>query len=97
MQKEELRDYARRVAKDSNATQHQKLDAILALSEDTHETVTELNGRLVEVERIQNEVVRHPFHQVTPKTIILGAIGFLSLSLAYIKESRDWIIGLFIP
>jgi len=97
IKQDKLRQFVREVAADPAATQHKKLDAILALSEDTHETVRDLNGRLIDVEQELAEIQRHPFHQVSPKTIVYGIIGVFSMSVVYIKESRDWIIGLFFP
>jgi hypothetical protein len=91
---QELRKFVEGIAENKNATQHDKLDALLALSRDTHTYTILMNGRLKVVEDIVEEVTKHPFHLMSPKTIFLMIVTFTALSLVYIQESRTFLLGL---
>jgi hypothetical protein len=65
--------------------QEQKDRILLAISLDNREDLLCMDRRLKQIEE-------HPFHKMTPKRIAAFLSAFLSLTLIYIKESRDAIL-----
>lgn len=59
---------------------------MLAIQLDSREDILELKEH---AERVNN----HPFHRITPKRLVGFVLGFLSLSLVYIQESRDVLLS----